>query len=86
MQPQSILNEPAAEPETVILGPITPEEYERRQKQIRRVVDPITGRIRLVRGEGEIIESIVTREQQRQINKMATFNDGLAFQRASMRL
>lgn len=61
--------------------PLTKEEYEARQSVIRRVVDPETGRTRLVRGEGEIIEEIVSREKQKDINKQATKGDGDAFQR-----
>uniref|UniRef100_A0A3B5Q1Q6 ADP-ribosylation factor-like protein 6-interacting protein 4 n=1 Tax=Xiphophorus maculatus TaxID=8083 RepID=A0A3B5Q1Q6_XIPMA len=61
--------------------PLTKEEYEARQSVIRRVVDPETGRTRLVRGEGEIIEEIVTREKHKEINKQTTMGDGNAFQR-----
>jgi len=32
-----------------------------------------------VKGSGEIIERIVTKEQQRQINKLATKTDGLIY-------
>lgn len=39
---------------------------------------------RLVRGTGEIIERIVSRDQQREINRRATQMDGLSFQ-ASLR-
>nr|XP_020458216.1 ADP-ribosylation factor-like protein 6-interacting protein 4 [Monopterus albus] len=61
--------------------PLTKEEYEARQSVIRKVVDPETGRTRLVRGEGEIIEEIVSREKHKDINKQATKGDGNAFQR-----
>uniref|UniRef100_A0A665W5X2 ADP-ribosylation factor-like protein 6-interacting protein 4 n=1 Tax=Echeneis naucrates TaxID=173247 RepID=A0A665W5X2_ECHNA len=61
--------------------PLTKEEYEARQSVIRKVVDPETGRTRLVRGEGEIIEEIVSREKHKEINKQATKGDGNAFQR-----
>lgn len=61
--------------------PITKEEYEARQSVIRRVVCPETGRTRLVRGEGEIIEEIVSREKHKDINKQATKGDGKEFQR-----
>lgn len=61
--------------------PLTKEEYEARQSIIRRVVDPETGRTRLVRGEGEIIEEIVSREKHKDINKQATKADGMSFQR-----
>lgn len=61
--------------------PLTKEEYEARQSVIRKVVDPETGRTRLVRGEGEIIEEIVSREKHKDINRQATRGDGNAFQR-----
>lgn len=61
--------------------PLTKEEYEARQSVIRRVVDPETGRTRLVRGEGEIIEEIVSREKHKEINKQATKGDGSSFQK-----
>ncbi|MEQ2177366.1 hypothetical protein GOODEAATRI_002740 [Goodea atripinnis] len=51
--------------------PLTKEEYEARQSVIRRVVDPETGRTRLMRGEGEIIEEIVTRDRHKEINKVS---------------
>ncbi|KAF0033884.1 hypothetical protein F2P81_013950 [Scophthalmus maximus] len=61
--------------------PLTKEEYEARQSVIRRVVDHETGRTRLVRGEGEIIEEMVSKEKHKEINKQATKGDGNAFQR-----
>lgn len=61
--------------------PLTKEDYEARQSVIRRVLDPETGRTRLVRGEGEIIEEIVSRDRHKEINKQATSGDGNAFQR-----
>ncbi|KAK3514480.1 hypothetical protein QTP70_018681 [Hemibagrus guttatus] len=50
--------------------PLTKEEYEARQSVIRRVVDPETGRTRLVRGDGEILEEIVSKEKHKEINKV----------------
>ncbi|XP_061880491.1 ADP-ribosylation factor-like protein 6-interacting protein 4 [Entelurus aequoreus] len=61
--------------------PLTKEEYDARQSVIRKVVDPETGRTRLVRGEGEIIEEMVSREKHKDINKQATKGDGNSFQR-----
>ncbi|KAG7257800.1 hypothetical protein CRUP_037336 [Coryphaenoides rupestris] len=61
--------------------PLTKEEYEARQSIIRRVVDPESGRTRLVRGEGEIIEEMVTKEKHKDINKQSTKGDGNAFQK-----
>lgn len=59
--------------------PLTKEEYEARQSVIRRVLDPATGRTRLVRGDGEILEEIVSKEKHKEINKQATKGDGNAF-------
>ncbi|XP_018608444.2 ADP-ribosylation factor-like protein 6-interacting protein 4 [Scleropages formosus] len=61
--------------------PLTKEEWEAQQSIIRRVVDPETGRTRLVRGEGEILEEIVSREKHKDINKQATKGDGSTFQK-----
>ncbi|XP_057176761.1 ADP-ribosylation factor-like protein 6-interacting protein 4 [Triplophysa rosa] len=61
--------------------PLTKEEYEARQSVIRRVLDPETGRTRLVRGDGEILEEIVSKERHKDINKQATKGDGDAFQK-----
>ena len=43
--------------------------------------DPDSGRERLVRGSGEIIEEIVSAGRQREINAAATRADGATFQR-----
>ncbi|KAK2911388.1 hypothetical protein Q8A67_003521 [Cirrhinus molitorella] len=61
--------------------PMTKEEYEARQSVIRRVLDPETGRTRLVRGDGEILEEIVSKDRHKEINKQATKGDGDAFQK-----
>lgn len=61
-------------------APERPEEYEARQKQVRRVTDPETGRTRLIRGDGEILEEIVSRERHQEINRTATRGDGEFFQ------
>ncbi|XP_059405650.1 ADP-ribosylation factor-like protein 6-interacting protein 4 [Carassius carassius] len=60
--------------------PMTKEEYEARQSVIRRVLDPETGRTRLIRGDGEILEEIVSKDRHKEINKKATKGDGDAFQ------
>jgi hypothetical protein len=62
-------------------APETKEEYEKRQNIIRRVVDEETGRTRLVKGDGEIIEEIVTRDRHMQINKQATKTDAQNFEK-----
>ncbi|KAL7836412.1 hypothetical protein AOLI_G00276960 [Acnodon oligacanthus] len=61
--------------------PMTKEEYEARQSVIRRVLDPATGRTRLIRGDGEVLEEIVSKERHKEINKQATKADGSAFQK-----
>ncbi|KAJ3295626.1 anaphase-promoting complex subunit Hcn1 [Rhizoclosmatium sp. JEL0117] len=59
--------------------PQRPEEFEREQQQVRRIIDPIDGRSRLVKGTGEIIEEIVSRERHHEINKQATKGDGAVY-------
>ena len=59
--------------------PMSKEEYDKEQSKIREVYDPLSGRVRLVRGSGEIIERIVSAATHRQINTVATSGDGLAF-------
>ncbi|XP_053328300.1 ADP-ribosylation factor-like protein 6-interacting protein 4 isoform X2 [Spea bombifrons] len=62
------------------MKPMTKEEWDARQSVIRRVMDPETGRMRLIKGDGEVLEEIVSKERHKEINKQATQNDGLAFQ------
>jgi len=57
--------------------PMTKEEWEKRQSQVRRVYDPETGRNRLVKGDGEIMEEIVSKDRHHEINKQSTTGDGL---------
>ncbi|XP_055343535.1 ADP-ribosylation factor-like protein 6-interacting protein 4 [Paramacrobiotus metropolitanus] len=61
-------------------GPMTKEQWDAQQSVIRRVYDPDTGRQRLVRGTGEIVEEIVSRQRHLAINKSATRADGAVFQ------
>ncbi|XP_068155789.1 ADP-ribosylation factor-like protein 6-interacting protein 4 [Drosophila tropicalis] len=65
-------------------APETPEEYQRRQSQIRREVDPVTGRIRLIKGDSEILEEIVSKDRHTEINKKATKSDGEYYEAHSM--
>ena len=60
--------------------PMTKEQYDEKQSVVRRVYDEDTGRMRLVKGDGEIIEEIVSASRQKEINKMATKGDGESFQ------
>ncbi|KAH8381873.1 hypothetical protein KR009_000697 [Drosophila setifemur] len=66
-------------------APETPEEYQRRQSQIRREVDPVTGRTRLIKGDSEVLEEIVTKERHIDINKKATRGDGEYFEQRTLR-
>uniref|UniRef100_UPI00358F2C2B ADP-ribosylation factor-like protein 6-interacting protein 4 n=1 Tax=Myxine glutinosa TaxID=7769 RepID=UPI00358F2C2B len=62
------------------VGPITQAEWQAQQNVIRRVLDPTTGRTRLIKGDGEVLEEIVSRDRQRSINKESTQADGNAFE------
>ncbi|XP_061166370.1 ADP-ribosylation factor-like protein 6-interacting protein 4 isoform X2 [Saccostrea echinata] len=66
-------------PSPRMMKPMTKEEWEKQQSVVRRVYDPETGRNRLVKGDGEILEEIVSKERHKQINKQATQGDGLFF-------
>nr|XP_033812902.1 ADP-ribosylation factor-like protein 6-interacting protein 4 isoform X1 [Geotrypetes seraphini] len=65
------------------MKPMTKEEWDKKQSIIRRVLDPETGRTRLIKGDGEILEEIVSKERHKEINKQATHGDGLAFEMQS---
>jgi hypothetical protein len=62
--------------------PMSREQYEAEQSIIREVYDEESGRYRLVRGSGEIIERIVSRSAHQQINQTATRGDGSSFSRS----
>lgn len=64
--------------------PMRREEFEAQQQIIREVYDPESGRYRLVRGTGEIIERIVSRQDHERINKAATRGDGVSYARNVM--
>merc|ERR1712098_557652 len=61
-------------------APMTKEEWDKQQSVIRREYDEDTGRVRLVKGRGEILEEIVSRDRQKEINRQATLADGNSFQ------
>lgn len=65
--------------------PMTREQHEAQQSQIREVYDEESGRYRLVRGTGEIIERIVSRSEHSAINQRATRGDGSSFMRSVYR-
>ncbi|KAJ0172337.1 hypothetical protein K1T71_012310 [Dendrolimus kikuchii] len=62
------------------MAPMTKEEWEKRQSVIRRVMDEETGRYRLIKGDGEVLEEIVSRDRHKEINRHATLADGAFFQ------
>ncbi|CAG9857163.1 unnamed protein product [Phyllotreta striolata] len=62
------------------LAPMTKEEWEKKQSVIRRVYDESTGRHRLIKGDGEVLEEIVSRERHKEINRNATKGDGDYFE------
>jgi hypothetical protein len=61
--------------------PMSREQYEAQQAVIREVYDEETGRYRLVRGTGEIVERIVSRSDHERINHQATHGDGSSYSR-----
>lgn len=63
------------------MAPMTFEQHQALQSQVREVYDPESGRMRLVRGTGEIIERIVSRADHHTINRQATTGDGAFFAR-----
>ncbi|CAB1120595.1 unnamed protein product [Ectocarpus sp. CCAP 1310/34] len=52
--------------------PMRPEEYAAQKRTVRQVFDEDTGRWRLVKGTGEIIERIVSRQEQQEIQRHAS--------------
>ncbi|XP_015593162.1 ADP-ribosylation factor-like protein 6-interacting protein 4 [Cephus cinctus] len=62
------------------MAPMTKEEWEKRQSVVRRVYDEETGRHRLIKGDGEVLEEIVSRDRHKEINRQATRGDGEYFQ------
>ena len=70
---------PIIEPKKKAMIPMSKEEYDKEQSKVREVYDPLSGRVRLVKGSGEIIERIVSSATHRQINSLATSGDGYAF-------
>ena len=64
---------------------MTQKQYLELQSQIHEVVDPHTGRTRFIRGTGDIIERIVSREEHSRLDKHATLGDGSGFANDIMR-
>jgi hypothetical protein len=61
------------------MAPLRPSDYQASQDVIRRVYDPLSGRTRLVKGTGEILEEMVTRDRHMEINKLSTKGDGTSY-------
>lgn len=66
------------------LAPMTRAQYDAQQSIVREVYDEQTGRYRLIRGTGEVIERMVSRSQHLAINQQATRGDGGSFARSVM--
>lgn len=63
------------------MAPMSKAEYDKQHAEIREVYDEESGRYRLMRGTGEIIERIVSRSDHEAINRTATRGDGSSFAR-----
>jgi Nuclear RNA-splicing-associated protein len=63
------------------MTPMSRHEYEALQQQVRKVYDPESGRFRMIRGTGEVIECIVSRSEHEAINRQATRGDGSSYAR-----
>lgn len=66
-----------------MMAPMSREQYERIQSQVHEVYDEASGRVRLIKGTGEVIERIVSRAEHAHINQLATRADGAFFQGAT---
>ena len=66
------------------MAPMSRAAWEVQESVVREVYDPLSGRTRLIRGSGEVIERIVSREQHAAINATATAGDGSYYLAASM--
>lgn len=51
---------------------MTKEEWDKQQGELRHVYDAESGRTRLIRGSGEVMEEIVSKDRQREINKVSS--------------
>ena len=58
------------------MAPMSRAQWEAESSKVRQVFDPATGRVRLVRGAGEIIEQIVSKAEQKRLRQLATTWDG----------
>ena len=72
-------HDPQREERRARMVPMSREQFEKEQSVVREVYDEESGRVRLVRGSGEIIERIVSRDDHQRINQRATRGDGSSF-------
>jgi Nuclear RNA-splicing-associated protein len=72
---------PAKQQKMTAIGREKAEQYDAEQSKIREVYDEESGRYRLVRGSGEIIERIVSQADHARINQAATKGDGASYAR-----
>jgi hypothetical protein len=72
----AVVPAPASAPAVPAPGPMTKEMYEREANKVRQVFDPNTGRVRLVKGTGEILEQMVSKAEQKRIRELSTRWDG----------
>jgi len=63
-----------------LMAPMTKDEWDKRQSVVKRVYDESSGRHRLIKGDGEVIDEIVSRDRHKAINQQATKGDGDFFQ------
>jgi len=70
---------PRQGPKMRTMTPMTKEQWEKEQNVVRRVFDEDTGRERLIKGDGEVVEECVSKSKQKKINKAATKADGNAY-------
>ena len=66
------------------MAPMSHHAWEEQESVVREVFDPLSGRTRLIKGSGEVLERIVRREEQGAINAAATARDGAYFLAASL--
>jgi hypothetical protein len=78
--PPGIPKERPSTTSTRSTGPMTQSKYLEMQSIVREVIDP-NGRVRTMRGTGEVIERIVSREEHARLNWYATSGDGSGYVR-----
>ncbi|XP_033216410.1 ADP-ribosylation factor-like protein 6-interacting protein 4 isoform X2 [Belonocnema kinseyi] len=76
----AVVEQPVVAEKAKAMAPMTKEQWEKKQSVVRKVYDKETGRQRLIKGDGEVIEEIVSRDRHKEINRQATRGDGEFFQ------